>query len=75
MAEVDWPAARQGWRHYSGHLYWIMAIGHDAITGKMVVIYSREPDGSKEMWTRPIDDFLGYTEDKRRRFVLERASP
>lgn len=61
------PQLGEAWMHYKGEMYTIEGIGHDSISGDMVVVYT---DKLGAIWTRPVSNFLGWTEDHKRRFTL-----
>jgi hypothetical protein len=78
------PRKGEGWRHYEGgyqSLYEIVGTGHDTETGHAVVVYQRyrstlaQDQVAPELWVRPLDVFLGYTDDHKRRFAFEREAP
>ena len=72
------PQPGEGWRHYSGTLYKIVSVGFETTKGAAVVIYQHygEPPGIQctyPFWVRPLDEFLGYTDTKEKRFQYSRA--
>lgn len=76
------PRPGEGWRHTkSNRLYEIAGTGHATDTGKAVVIYrnwghlTEQERDDPQLWVRDLAEFLGWTEDHRRRFVFEREVP
>ncbi len=76
--DMRMPRAGEGWRHYKGghaSLYEIVGVGINVVDGNAVVIY--RPYGwtlvqKPPLFTRPLDEFLGFTEGKKQRFTIER---
>jgi len=68
----EFPLAGQGWRHYKGALYRIEAIAHETTHGDAVVVYRGFDHRDQGVWVRPLDEFLGYTDNHERRFIRER---
>ena len=69
------PKRGEGWRHYKGGLYEIVGTGHDEASGNAIVIYTDYMwplAQAPSLWSRPLSVFLGFTEDKKRRFQFER---
>lgn len=79
------PKPGEGWRHYSGTLYLILALGRDE-SGKVVVIYTEytttplhsiklQHIGSifTSIYTRELGSFLQTLEDHSPRFKFDRG--
>jgi hypothetical protein len=72
-AETRLPKRGEGWRHYKGGLYEIVGTGHDTETGRAVVIYTDygwELVQAPNLWSRPLDVFLGLADREERRFTF-----
>ncbi len=49
------------YEHYKGNIYQLVGVGFDSETLQEVVIYQAKY-GNNDLWTRPIDEFLGSVE-------------
>lgn len=61
------PQSGAVYKHFKGGLYQILHIGYSAEDVSLQVIYQCE--NSKEVWVRPLTEFLDILEDGRQRFT------
>jgi hypothetical protein len=69
---TEFPRPGEGWRHYRGGLYRIEAIAHNTTNGNAMVVYRGYSHHDQGVWARPLDEFVGFTDDHKRRFYKER---
>lgn len=65
----------QVWQHHEGDYYVIVGLGIDTTTGHIVVVYRDrtivDSGGTIPLlYTRPLNEFLGTTEEHKQRFKL-----
>lgn len=80
-SDLRMPRPGEGWRHVkSNRLYEITGTGHVTDTGRAVVIYREwgaltvQDQRDPQLWVRALDEFLGWTDDHKRRFQFEREA-